>query len=61
MYPVSEQIVEVIEVIGAENAKPYTDKGWVVLGVVSTYDLTDGHFIYSLGRPLYAPGESSPG
>lgn len=45
-----EKIVDVIEVIGAENAKPYLEKGWVVLGVVTCYDLTDGQFIYSLGK-----------
>lgn len=51
MYPVDEKIVEVVEVIGAENAKKYTDKGWIVLGTVTYYDLNEGHFMYSLGRP----------
>lgn len=45
-----KKVVEVVEVIGAENAKPYLDKGWVVLGVVTYYDADDGKFIYSLGR-----------
>ena len=46
-----EKIVDVVEVIGAKNAKPYLEEGWVVLGVVSSYDTTDGFFIYSLGKP----------
>ena len=46
-----EKIVDVIEVVGAKNAKPYLEEGWVVLGVVSTYDTTDGAFIYALGKP----------
>ena len=45
-----EKIVDVVEVIGASNAKPYLEQGWVVLGVVTHYDLTDGMFIYSLGK-----------
>lgn len=45
-----EKIVDVVEVIGAENAKEYIDKGWVVLGVVTYYDTSDGKFIYSLGK-----------
>ena len=45
-----EKIVDVVEVIGADNAKLYIEKGWVVLGVVTHYDLTDGMFIYSLGK-----------
>ena len=45
-----EKVVEVVEVIGAENAKKYTDNGWVVLGMVTHYDLNEGMFIYSLGR-----------
>lgn len=45
-----EKIIDVVEVIGAENAKEYLQAGWVVLGVVTTYDTTDGHFIYSLGK-----------
>lgn len=46
------EIVEVVEVIGAENTKPYTDKGWVVLGVLSCAEPPDYNFIYSLGRTL---------
>lgn len=49
MFP-HDKIVEVVEVLGADNAKPYTEKGWVVLGVATYYDLADGHFVYSLGR-----------
>lgn len=45
-----EKVVEVVEVIGADNAKPYLDKGWVVLGVVTYYDTDEGNFRYSLGR-----------
>lgn len=45
-----EKIVEVVEVIGADNAKSYLDDGWVVLGVVTYYDADDGNFRYSLGR-----------
>ncbi len=49
MFP-NDKIVEVVEVLGAENAKKYTDQGWVVLGVVTYYDLSNGEFKYSLGR-----------
>lgn len=49
MFP-NDKIVEVVEVLGAENAKKYTDQGWVVLGVVTYYDLSNGGFRYSLGR-----------
>lgn len=45
-----EKIIDVIEVVGAENAKPYLKEGWVVLGVTTSYDTTDGCFIYSLGK-----------
>lgn len=45
-----EKIIDVIEVVGAENAKPYLKEGWVVLGVATSYDTTDGCFIYSLGK-----------
>lgn len=45
-----EKIVEVVEAIGADNAKSYLDDGWVVLGVVTYYDADDGNFRYSLGR-----------
>ena len=51
MLYLDEKIVDVIEVVGAKNAKPYLEEGWVVLGVVSTYDTTDGAFIYGLGKP----------
>lgn len=50
MLFMDEKIVEVVEVIGADNAKPYLDKGWVVLGVVTYYDTDEGNFRYSLGR-----------
>lgn len=49
MFP-NDKVVEVVEVAGAESVKPYTDKGWVVLGVVTCRDLSEGYFIYSLGR-----------
>ena len=49
MFP-NDKIVEVVEVMGAENTKKYTDQGWVILGVVSYYDLSNGGFMYSLGR-----------
>lgn len=49
-----ETIVDVVEVIGAENAKEYLKEGWIVLGVVTSYDAGQGMFIYSLGRPLPA-------
>lgn len=45
-----EKIIDVVEVIGADNAKPYLDDGWVVLGVVTCYDTDDGNFRYSLGK-----------
>ena len=45
-----EKIVDVVEVIGADNAKPYLDDGWVVLGVVTTNDINSGSFVYSLGK-----------
>lgn len=45
-----EKIVDVVEVIGADNAKQYINAGWVVLGVVTYYDDGTGHFIYSLGK-----------
>ena len=45
-----EKIINVVEVIGAENAKPYLDDGWVVLGVGTYYDTDDGNFRYSLGK-----------
>lgn len=45
-----EKITDVVEVIGADNAKPYIEKGWIVLGVVTSYDTTEGQFIYSLGK-----------
>ncbi|WP_157037055.1 hypothetical protein [Faecalispora jeddahensis] len=48
----NKEIVEVVEVIGAENAKPYTDKGWIVLGVLSCAEPPDYNFIYSLGKTL---------
>lgn len=49
-----EKIREVVEVVGADNAKPYLEKGWIVLGVVTSYDGDQGMFIYSLGK--VAPG-----
>ena len=49
-----KKIREVVEVIGADNAKPYLEKGWIVLGVVTSYDGDQGMFIYSLGK--VAPG-----
>lgn len=45
-----EKIREVVEVVGADNAKPYLEKGWIVLGVVTSYDGNQGMFIYSLGK-----------
>ncbi|GAA6514585.1 hypothetical protein K370107A2_15880 [Merdimmobilis hominis] len=51
MIPANVEIVEVVEVIGAENVKPYTDKGWIVLGVLEYTNGVDFNFIYSLGNP----------
>lgn len=45
-----EKIIDIVEVIGAENAKKYLNENWVVLGVVTSYDATEGQFIYSLGK-----------
>ena len=49
------EIVEVVEVLGAENTKPYTDKGWIVLGAIAYSEPPDYHFIYSLGRRIETP------
>lgn len=43
-------IVEVVEVIGAEKAKEYTDAGWIVLGTIAHKTPEEEYFIYSLGR-----------
>lgn len=51
----SSDIIEVVEVVGAENTKPYTDKGWIILGTIPYIEPPDYHFIYSLGRTLDTP------
>lgn len=46
-----EKIIDVVEVSGVKNVKQYLEQGWVVLGVVTSYDETsDGQFVYSLGK-----------
>lgn len=45
------KVVEIVEVIGAENAMPYIKKHWILLGVIGVPCGEDGHFRYSLGRP----------
>lgn len=45
------KVVEVVEVIGAENAMPYFKKHWILLGVIGISSGEDGCFRYSLGRP----------
>ena len=45
------KVVEIVEVIGSDNAMKYIKKHWILLGVIGVPCGEDGYFRYSLGRP----------